>query len=145
MLVFLVLSRYWYRKFSQTYSATSRFNPHRETDKTFSPNYSSSQITHVEAEAIDFLRFRFHRKRTASDSSFRFHIPALKGLGTQLNIWLQFWEGTYRSNSEINVVRCSRKIGQMPCKSIFFFSQISSMPEKQPTSQFPFDASIILF
>ena len=32
----------------------------------------------VEAEAVDFSRFRFHRKRTASTasaSSFRFHIP----------------------------------------------------------------------
>ena len=46
-------------------------------DKTFSPSYSLSQITYVEAEAVDFSRFRFHRKRTASASSFRFrfHIP----------------------------------------------------------------------
>ena len=51
-------------------------------DKTFSPSYSSSQITYVEAEAVDFsrfcFRFRFHRKRiasTASASGFRFHIP----------------------------------------------------------------------
>jgi len=44
-------------------------------DKTFSPSYSPSQITYVEAEAVarGFSRFRFHRKRTAS--SFRFHIP----------------------------------------------------------------------
>ena len=34
--------------------------------KTFLPSYSSSQIIYVEAEAVDFLRFRFHRKRTAS-------------------------------------------------------------------------------
>ena len=61
MLVFLVVSRYSYRKFSQIYSATSAFNPHRETDKTSSPSYSSSQITYVEAEAVDFSRF--HRKR----------------------------------------------------------------------------------
>ena len=44
-------------------------------DKNFSPSYSSSQITYAEAEAVEFSRFRFHRKRTAS--SFRFHIPAL--------------------------------------------------------------------
>ena len=40
-------------------------------DKTFSPSYSPSQITYVEAETVGFSRFR--RKRTAS--SFRFHIP----------------------------------------------------------------------
>ena len=53
-------------------------------EKTFSPSYSSSQITYVEAEAIGFsrFRFRFHRKRTAFTASassfrfrFRFHIP----------------------------------------------------------------------
>ena len=69
---FFVLLRYWYRTFIQTYSATSPFNPHREMDKTFAPSFSSSQITYV--EAVEFLRFHFHRKRTAS--SFRFHIPA---------------------------------------------------------------------
>jgi len=48
-------------------------------DKTFSPSYSSSQITYVEAEAEEFSRFRFHfhRKRTASTSNFRFYIPSL--------------------------------------------------------------------
>jgi len=35
-------------------------------DKTFSPSYSQSEITYVEAEAVEFSRFRFHRKRTAS-------------------------------------------------------------------------------
>jgi len=35
-------------------------------DKTFSPSYSPSEITYVEAEAVEFSRFRFHRKRTAS-------------------------------------------------------------------------------
>ena len=47
-------------------------------DKSVSPTYSSSQITYVEAEAVEFSRFRFHRKRTASTASsfrFRFHIP----------------------------------------------------------------------
>jgi len=39
-------------------------------DKNLSPNYSSSQITY--SEAVEFSRFRFHRKRTAS--SFRFHM-----------------------------------------------------------------------
>jgi len=34
-------------------------------DKNFSPSYSLSQITYVEAEAVEFLRFPFHRKRTA--------------------------------------------------------------------------------
>jgi len=62
--------------FIQTYSATSPFNPHREMDKTFSPSYSSSQIAYVEAEAVAFLRFRFHRKRTASkESSFQLPLP----------------------------------------------------------------------
>ena len=56
------------------------FNPYREMDKTCSPSYSSSQITYVEAEAVEFshCRFRFHRKRTASTasaSSFCFRIP----------------------------------------------------------------------
>ena len=46
---FFVLSHYWHRTFIQTYSATSPFNPHQQTDKTFSPSYSSGQITYVEA------------------------------------------------------------------------------------------------
>jgi len=61
-----------------------RLNPHWEMDKTFSPSYSPSEITYVEAEAVGFsrFRFRFHRKRTASTaSSFRFHIP-----GCNLNL-----------------------------------------------------------
>ena len=83
-MLYLVLSRYWYRTFSQTYSATSPFNPHWEMDKNFSPSYSSSQTTYVEAESVKFLRFRFHSKRTASKaSSFRFHIPALMCTNTQ--------------------------------------------------------------
>ena len=51
-------------------------------DKTFSPSYSSSQITYVEAEAVEFsrfcFRFRFHRKKTASSFRFRFHIPGVR-------------------------------------------------------------------
>jgi len=85
-MLFLVLSCYWYRTFIQTYSGTSPFDPHREMDKKFSPNYSSSQITYKlrGAEAVEFsrFRFRFHRKRTASTASassfgFRFHIPGV--------------------------------------------------------------------
>jgi len=38
-------------------------------DKKFSPSYSSSQITYVEAEAVEFSRFRFHKKRTTSTAS----------------------------------------------------------------------------
>ena len=60
------------------YSSIHRLNLHWEMDKTFSPSYSPSQITSVEAEAVGFSRFRFHRKRiasTATASSFRFHIP----------------------------------------------------------------------
>jgi len=80
-MLYLVLSRYWYRTFIQTYSATSPFNPHWEMCKTFLLSYSSSQITYVEAEAVECSCFRFHRKRTASTASacsfrFRFHIPA---------------------------------------------------------------------
>ena len=67
VILFLFLSRYKYRMFIKIYNATSPFNLHREMDKAFSPSYSSSQITYVEVEAVDFLRFhfrfRFHRKR----------------------------------------------------------------------------------
>jgi len=45
-------------------------------DKNVSPNYSSGQMTYLEAEAGEFLHLR--RKRTASTASsfvFRFHIP----------------------------------------------------------------------
>ena len=56
-----------------------RLDPHWEMDKTFSPSYSPCQITYVEAEVVGFSRFRFccHKKRTASTSSFRSHIPPL--------------------------------------------------------------------
>jgi len=33
-------------------------------DKTSWLSYFSSQITYVEAEAVEFSRFRFHRKKT---------------------------------------------------------------------------------
>jgi len=36
-------------------------NPHWEMGKTISPSYSSSQITYVEVEMVEFSRFRFHR------------------------------------------------------------------------------------
>ena len=54
--------------FIQTYTATSPFNPHQEMDKTFLPSYSSSLITSVEAEVVEFSCFHFHRKRTTSTS-----------------------------------------------------------------------------
>ena len=38
-------------------------------DKTFSPSYSSSQITYVEAEAVELSRLRSRRKRLASTAS----------------------------------------------------------------------------
>jgi len=64
VMLYLVLSRCWYRTFIQTYSATSPLNPHWEMDKSFSPSYSSSQITYVESEGFS----RFRRKRTVSAS-----------------------------------------------------------------------------
>ena len=57
-MLYLVLSRYWYRTFIQTCSVTSPLDPHWEMDKTFSLSYSPSQITY--AEAVGFSRFRFH-------------------------------------------------------------------------------------
>ena len=46
-------------------------------DKTFSPSYSLSQITYVEAEAVEFSRFRFH-------------IPAYKRVKQEkkMTVWL---------------------------------------------------------
>ena len=41
--------------------------PHREMGKTFSPSYSSSQITYVEAKARKF--YRFHKERIAFTAS----------------------------------------------------------------------------
>jgi len=69
-------------------------------DKNVSPNYSSSQITYVETEAAEFLRFRFHRKRTAS--SFHFHIP---GLETCLDI-----SRFFMSRSQVSSQSRSRRI-----------------------------------
>ena len=50
--------------------------PIRSSTKDSRPNFFCPSIlpSYVEAEAVEFSRFRFHRKRTAS--SFRFHIPA---------------------------------------------------------------------
>jgi len=51
-------------------------------DKTFSPSYFSSQITYVEAEAVEFP-LPLPQKRTASTasaSSFRFHIPGYNAI-----------------------------------------------------------------
>ena len=54
----------------------------RSSTKDSRTNFFSLSIlpSYVEAEAVNFSRFRFHRKNTASTasaSSFRFHIPAL--------------------------------------------------------------------
>jgi len=67
-------------------SATSQFNPHWKMDKIFSPSYFSSQITYVEAEAVEFSRFcfRFHRRRiasTASASAFLLEPPRFLSVG----------------------------------------------------------------
>ena len=67
------------------FSSLSFFNvyasPIRSSTKDSRTNFFSSSIlsSYVEAEAVDFSRFRFHRKSTpstASASSSRFHIPA---------------------------------------------------------------------
>ena len=47
--------------------------PIRSSMKHSRTNFFSPSILSFYAEAVDFSRFRFHRKRTAS--SFRFHIP----------------------------------------------------------------------
>ena len=57
--LYLVLSRYWYRTFIQTYCPTSPFNPLWKMDKAFSPSYFTSPIACVEVEAVEFSRFRF--------------------------------------------------------------------------------------
>ena len=53
--------------------------PIRSSTKDSRTNFFSLSIlpSYVEAEAVDFSRFRFHRKSTASASSFHFcfHIP----------------------------------------------------------------------
>ena len=38
--------------------------------------FPSILLSYVEAEAVEFSRFHFHRKRTASSFRLRFHIPA---------------------------------------------------------------------
>ena len=68
------------------YSSLSFLNvyvpPIRSSTKDSTTNFFFFSIlpSHVKAEAVDFSRFRFHRKSTASASSFRFHIPAENGL-----------------------------------------------------------------
>jgi len=52
-------------------------------DKTFSPSYSSSQITYVEAEAVGFSRLRFHWKRTASTASASTSLVATRKIHKQ--------------------------------------------------------------
>ena len=51
--------------------------PIRSSTKDSRINFFSLSVlpSYVEVEAVDFSRFRFHRKRTASSFHFRFHIP----------------------------------------------------------------------
>ena len=63
--------------------------PIRSSTKNSRTNFFSLSIlpSYVEAEAVDFSRFRFHRKRTASTASassfrFRFHIPGFSNTAT---------------------------------------------------------------
>jgi len=126
---FFVLSRYWYRAFIQTYSATSPFNPHREMDKTFSPSYSSSQITYVEGEAVEFSRFRFHRKRTASTvstSRFRFHIP---GATAPPKFWIS--ENPLKHRQNVRKFRQNMcKPSQHCCMCVYFTKMAPKMKVK---------------
>ena len=74
-------------------------------DKTFSPSYFSSQITYVEAEAVDLSRFRFHRKRTAS--AF-----------TSLDVTNEYIYFSYRNKVTFmaiifNIVSCFKIIGHL--------------------------------
>ena len=78
VISFRVLSRHEYRTFIQTYSATSPFNPLWEIDKTFSPSYSSSQITYFESGSGRIFVFPLPQKKDCFHCfRFRFHIPAL--------------------------------------------------------------------
>ena len=64
--------------FLNVYAPPIRSSPKDSRTNFFSPSILPS---YVEAEAVDFSHFRFHRKSiasTASASSFRFHIPASK-------------------------------------------------------------------
>ena len=56
--------------FLNVYAPSIRSSPKDSRINFFSP---SILLSYVEAEAVEFLRFRFHKKRTAF--SFRFHIP----------------------------------------------------------------------
>ena len=66
---------------SSSLSFLNVYVPHiRSSTKDSRTNFFSFSIlpSYVEAEAVDFSRFRFHRKSTASTasaSSFRFYIP----------------------------------------------------------------------
>jgi len=57
-------------------------------DKTFSPSYSSSQITYVETE--DFSRFRFRRNRTASASTSLDQTVTLGQCFSRFHCWEPF-------------------------------------------------------
>ena len=76
--------------------------PIRYFTKDCRTNFFSLSIlpSYVEAEAVDFLRFRFHRKSTASTaSSFRFRIPGLSKItGSQRMIW-RFGEMHWREDA----------------------------------------------
>ena len=79
-MLYLILSRTDITRSFRLIVQLHRLNPHWEMDKTFSPSYSPSQITYVEAVGFSPFCFRFHRKRTgfitsASSFRFRFHIP----------------------------------------------------------------------
>ena len=54
----------------------------------FSPSIIPS---YVEAEAVEFSRFRFHRKGTAPSFRFRFHIPGFGNSYSQQQLKGQFW------------------------------------------------------
>ena len=61
--------------FINAYAPSMRSSPKESRTNFFSPSILPS---YVEAEAVKFLHFRFHRKRTASSFRFRFHIPDCK-------------------------------------------------------------------
>ena len=60
--------------------------PIRSSTKDSRTNFFSFSIlpSYVEAEAVDFSRFRFHRKRTAFSFRFGFHIPGTDAFSAQL-------------------------------------------------------------
>ena len=78
-------------------SSLSFFNvyapPIRSSTKDSRTNFFSLSIlpSYVEAEAMEFSRFRFHRKSTASASSFRFHIPEIWRTDKQKNWYVTVW------------------------------------------------------